>query len=143
MEPGCGDKELVGVGQYAMQAFYCNMYEAQNYAEQTGAPIGLAFLKDARWVAPYHWVVPKNAKSPNVAKLVGIALATTRAQKILDKHAGRTSPFIPGGRIYTDTQAGLKSSKNFVISDVKTMKKYRSLYGGKVRKQWRKMFRSR
>lgn len=143
VEPGCGDKELIGVGQYAMQAFYCNMYEAQNYAEQTGAPIGLAFLKDARWVAPYHWVVPKNAKSPNVAKLVGIAMATTEAQKILDKYQGRTSPYIPGGRIYTFTKEGQQSGQDFLIDTWDVIKKHRSLYVGKTRKQWRKMFRSR
>jgi len=144
VEPGCGDKELIGVGQYAMQAFWCNMFQAENYAKETGAPLGLAFLKDARWVAPYHWVVPKNAKAPNIAKLVGLALATPNAQRLLDKYNGRTSPYIPGGRIYTFTQEGQRSGgKNFMIDTWAMLKKHRHLYVGKTRNNWRKILRGR
>ena len=144
VEPGCGDKELIAVGQYAMQAFWCNMFQAENYVKETGAPLGLAFLKDAKWVAPYHWVVPKNSKAPNLAKLLGLVLATPAAQKILDKHNGRTSPYIPGGRIYEFTQEGQRSGgEDFLIDTWKVIKKHRSLYVGKTRNKWRKMFRSR
>jgi len=143
VEPGCGDKDLIAAGQYAMQAFYCVMYEAQNYADQTGAPIGLAFLKDAKWVAPYHWVVPKNGKSRNVAVLVGLVLATPEAQKILDKWQGRTSPYIPGGRIYTLTQEGQKSGKDFMIDTWDVIEKHKGLYIGKIRREWQKMLSGR
>jgi len=69
-------------------------------------------------------------------------LATPAAQKILDKYNGRTFPYIPGGRIYEFTQEGQRSGgDDFLIDTWKVIKKHRSLYVGKTRNKWRKMFR--
>lgn len=141
---GCGGHEPIAAGQFPMLVLTCTMFQTQNYIEKTGAPLGLVFLDDVRWVAPYHWIIPKRSRNPNVAILVGLVLAMPEGQKLLDKWQGRSSPYIPGTRIYNHIKDGRASGRKMVVSDwtVVTDPRYNTLFLGKTRKSWRKLLGS-
>jgi iron(III) transport system substrate-binding protein len=139
--PGCGEVDVVASGQYAMQVFFCNMFQVQDYAKRTGAPVAGEFFKTSRWVTPYDWVVPKISRRPNLAKLTGILLATPEAQKIL--HEGRqiSSPYLPGSALHEFVQESRKPGVKLLIVTPELEKKYERLWTGEVRRNWQRILR--
>lgn len=141
---GCGGHEPIAAGQFPMLVLTCTMFDTQNYIERTHAPIGVVWLDEVRWAAPYHWVITTRSKNPNVAILVGLAFATPEGQKLLDKWQGRSSPYIPGTRMYNLIKDTKASGRKMVISDWSVVNdpRYHSLFLGKIRKGWRKLLGS-
>ncbi len=137
--PGCGGHEPIAAGQFPMLVLSCIHFESQNYLERTGAPIGLVFLDEVRWAAPYHWIIPKRSRNTNVAILVGLALATPEGQQMLDKWQGRSSPYVPGTRMNKLVEEANSSGRKFVISDweIVTDPRYDTLFEGEMRERWR------
>jgi ABC-type Fe3+ transport system substrate-binding protein len=139
--PGCGEIDVVASGQYAMQAFFCNMFQVQAYAKRTGAPVASAFFNTSRWVTPYDLVVPRITRRPNLARLTGILLATPEAQKIL--HEGRqiSSPYLPGSALNEFVQESRKPGVKLLIVTPEVQKKYERLWTGEVRGNWQRILR--
>jgi len=139
--PGCGEIDVVASGQYAMQVFFCNMFQVDAYAKRTGAPVASAFFKTSRWVTPYDWVVPKITRRPNLARLTGILLATPEAQKIL--HEGRqiSSPYLPGSALNEFVQESRKTGVKLLIVTPEIQTKYQQLWTGEVRRNWQRILR--
>ena len=139
--PGCGEIDVVASGQYAMQVFFCNMFQVEAYAKRTGAPVAGAFFKTSRWVTPYDWVVPRISRRPNLARLTGILLATPEAQKIL--HEGRqiSSPYLPGSALHEFVQESRKAGVKLLLVTPELEKKHERLWTGEVRRNWQRILR--
>jgi iron(III) transport system substrate-binding protein len=139
--PGCGEIDVIASGQYAMQVFFCNMFQVQAYAKRTGAPVTSGFFKTSRWVTPYDWIVPKISRRPNLAKLTGILLATPEAQSILHEARQISSPYLPGSALYEFAEESRKLGVKLLIVTPEVQRKYQRLWTGEVRGNWQRILR--
>ena len=94
----CGDAERVATGEFLALVMDCTGQDALIWQER-GAPVEQMIPLDAAQERYYYLGVPKNAKSPNAAKLFNLFMLTEEGQKITydtwktDLHA------FPGSRI--------------------------------------------
>jgi ABC-type Fe3+ transport system substrate-binding protein len=77
----CGEAERIATGEYLALVMDCTGQDALQWQEK-GAPVDQMMPLDAAQLRYYYMTVPKNAPSPNAAKLFSVFLLTPEGQKL-------------------------------------------------------------
>jgi ABC-type Fe3+ transport system substrate-binding protein len=94
----CGDAERIATGEFLALVMDCTGQDALIWQER-GAPVEQMVPLDAAQERYYYLAVPKNAKSPNAAKLFITFMMTEEGQKIAYDTWKTDLHLLPGSRI--------------------------------------------
>jgi iron(III) transport system substrate-binding protein len=106
-------------------------------AKKRGAPLVFAEGIEPVISPQYHGGVLKGALHPNVGHLFAAFLTTPEAQKILEKHAGYSSAFVPGTGAYKYVQGKkvLYMKDDQAKTIVRLAKQYGKIFGFRKKKK--------
>lgn len=107
------DVQSIASGQFGILLF-TDSYVRSKKMIAASAPIVTTSLGVTTGVALSLNIV-KGTPSPNLAKLVGLYLASREGQAVLVEHTGYDSPFIPGSTSYTTFETARKRGQKVVI----------------------------
>jgi ABC-type Fe3+ transport system substrate-binding protein len=107
------DVQSVASGQFGILLF-TNSYATARNTLGANAPVATTALGVYTGTTLSLNIV-KGTPSPNLAKLVGLFLATREGQDMLLQYTGYDSPFIPGSSSYEALGAARKRGRKIVI----------------------------
>ncbi len=93
----CGELSRVTSGEFVMMVMGCGSY-AVRLEQARGAPLGHVILQDGGTVSFFYWGVPRNAATPNLAKLFINMAMSKEGQKVVYKNYATDHHALPGSQ---------------------------------------------
>ena len=126
----CGDAERIATGEFLALVMDCTGQDALIWQER-GAPVEQMIPLDAAQTRYYYLAVPKNARSPNAAKLFAVFMMTEEGQKIAYDTWKTDLHLLPGSHIARTVDKYLAQNVKFKEVTIEWWLKHPEIDAGK------------